>query len=78
MTRLFLKKFDIFFQSNSYELLRTSKEKREKQKKMAAITDWNGLVGKIRMYHDFSYQNFIKPQTALFIALPGLSTKIGL
>lgn len=39
MTRLFLKKFDIFFQSNSYELLRTSKEKREKQKKMATITD---------------------------------------
>ena len=24
-----MKKFDIFFQSNSYELLRTSKEKRE-------------------------------------------------
>jgi hypothetical protein len=43
MTRLFLKKFDIFFQSNSYELLRTSKEKREKQKKMVAITDWHGL-----------------------------------
>ena len=43
MTRLFLKKFDIFFQSNSYELLRTSKEKREKQKKMVAITDWHGI-----------------------------------
>lgn len=44
MTRLFLKKFDIFFQSNSYELLRTSKEKREKQKKwqLSRIDmDWN-------------------------------------
>ena len=43
MTRLFLKKVEKFFHSNSYELLRTSKEKEEKQKKMAAITDWHGL-----------------------------------